>query len=132
MPSTVMILVSSELTFPSPSWFPSILAYTRGFHYLWSVVVYSFKNEVLESWLGGRIGELASRIVKRGSGSSSIVECSSCISQISTFALSVVSFSKDISQSFAPILEVWLVVFWELNEAQVLGQSVSPFSMVFI
>ena len=71
-------------------------------------------------------------IVKRGCESSTFVGYSSCISQVSTFALSVVSFSKDISQSFAPILEDWLVVFWELNEAQVLGQSVSHFSMVFI
>ena len=68
------------------------------------------RMKCLKSWLGGRIGELARRIVKRSSGSSSIVGCSSCISQVSTFALSVVSFSKDISQYFAPILEDWLVV----------------------
>ena len=100
--------------FSIPLLIPSILAFIlEAFHYLWSVVVYSFKNEVLKSWLDGRIGELASHIVKRGSESSSFVGCSSCISQVSTFALSVVSFSKDISQSFAPILEDWLVIFWE-------------------
>ena len=49
--------------------------------------------------------------------SSSIVGCSSCISQVSTFALSLVSFSKGISQYFAPILEGWLVVLRESNEA---------------
>ena len=60
------------------------------------------RMKCLKSWLGGRIGELAILIGKRSSGSSSIVGYSSCISQVSTFALSLVSFSKRYISVFCP------------------------------